>query len=147
MKRTKIERKTPLRSRSRPRTKKRSAAETTRVYGDDDRQTFLRGMPCLGCARMGTDERPHHLHHTKNGGTGKKASANTQVPLCPDCHSYLHDHGPKTFAAAFWRMLAGRTLVEWAAHYDRAYSRFTNPEKLSSIVPRVLADLAGEGAA
>jgi hypothetical protein len=147
MRKSPITRKTPLRSSGRPTPKKRSAAERTRIYGTDAHQAWLRAHACVGCASTGSDERPHHLHHVTNGGAGRKADASALVPLCPDCHAFYHQYGPSTFAAAFWRMLAGRTLREWAAHYARAWQRFqSEPEPVSSIVARVLPTLTGEDA-
>ena len=124
MKRSKpIGRTTPLRSTGRIRPKRRTAKEATRIYGTPAHQDWLRAMPCLGCARMGSEDRPHHLHHTKNGGTGKKADACWQVPLCHDCHRLVHA-GAETFEKAHAAMLCGRTLRSWAATYADAYTKW-----------------------
>lgn len=140
--RKRIPRYTELQPSGRIKSKPRTKAESRRIYGTDAHQKWLRDHPCLGCARIGTDERPHHLHHVENGGMGKKADAALQVPLCDSCHAFVHDHGRKTFEAAYWRMLAGRTLAEWAAKYAAAWPKFqSQPEPLSSVVPRVVAAL------
>jgi hypothetical protein len=104
--------------------KRRTKAETTRIYGTEAHQKWLRDMPCLGCARMGTEDRPHHLHHTKTGGMGKKANAAWQVPLCSECHGNLHLFGPKWFERAYADMLGGFTLRDWAANHAAAWLRW-----------------------
>jgi hypothetical protein len=106
------------------RRKPRTRSESERSYGTPEHQDWLRGHPCLGCARIGTEDRPHHLHHTQNGGGGRKADARRQVPLCASCHGWLHDHGAKSFEAAFADMLCGRTLVSWAATYAEAWKQW-----------------------
>lgn len=143
MKRSRIERKTPLRSRSRLRPKKRSAAETrdkfADEYGSKDRHEWISLHGCLACGRA-----PSENAHTWNRGKSRKGPPESIVPLCHHHHiEDLHQHGVKTFEAKHWRMLGGRTLVEWAGSIDRAWQRFNNPEKLSSIVPRVMDDLTG----
>lgn len=106
------------------RRKPRSSSETKRIYGTKAHQQWLRAMPCLGCARVGTDERPHHLHHTRNGGLSKKANAETLVPLCFGCHWLLHQHGPETFERAHADMLAHRTLRSWAETCADAWTKW-----------------------
>lgn len=116
----------PQKPRTPIKRKARTKASRERIYGTDEHQAWLRAMPCLGCALMGTDERPHHLHHTKNGGTGRKADASRQVPLCALCHGFLHQHGPTTFESVYADMLAGRTLASWAEQYAKGWKEWTS---------------------
>lgn len=114
--------------RERPiRRKPRSKAATIRIYGTPAHQQFLRSLPCLGCARIGTDERPHHLHHVRNGGLSKKADAKYQVPLCCLCHAELHglNGGQQTFEHTHAAMLCYRTLESWAQQFAEAWKGWT----------------------
>lgn len=115
---------TPLRSSSRLRPKKRSAKASTRIYGTPAHQDWLRAMPCLGCSRIGTEDRPHHLHHTANGGMGRKADATDQVPLCHACHDYVHQLGVRTFERNYAAMLCYRSLTAWAQTYAEAWTKW-----------------------
>lgn len=124
MRKTPIARKTPLRSTRPIRRKPRTKADTVRIYGTPEHQAWLRAHGCLGCARAGTEDRPHHLHHTANGGKGRKADASTLVPLCWGCHWLLHQHGPETFERAHADFLCGRTLKSWAETYADAWEKW-----------------------
>lgn len=56
---------------------------------------FIRRQPCLVCKRPAE---PHHLRGLRYGtGTGVKAPDEWAIPLCPEHHRELHDHGVKTF--------------------------------------------------
>jgi hypothetical protein len=132
---------TPLRSTTPIRRKPRKASETRRIYGTRKHQKWLRDHPCLGCACSGSDDYPHHLHHTANGGKGRKADASTLVPLCYGCHWLLHQHGPETFQRAHADFLCGRTLESWAETYADAWSNWSGLTPLSAIVPGVMADI------
>lgn len=58
---------------------------------------YIRRQPCLICRRPAE---PHHLRGLRYGsGTGLKAPDEWAVPLCPDHHRELHDHGVKTFCS------------------------------------------------
>ena len=71
----------------------RSKAEQYRIYGSPERQEFVRSLGCLICGQ------PPELAHTKSGGMGRKADADTIAPLCNQHHGELHQHGAKTFEA------------------------------------------------
>lgn len=102
------------------RKKPRSKAETERVYGTKKRQDWYRAQMCLTCLR-----RPVELAHTKNGGTGRKADADTIIPLCMTCHHALHSMGVQTFERAYGGNLFGWTLARWAESYDAAWRAFS----------------------
>ena len=84
---TRLSRKTPIA----PVNRERRKAERERAYGPKERREWLTRQPCVSCGLIGTDERPNHQHHTKGGGVGRKADADTIVPLCPTCHRLHHD--------------------------------------------------------
>ena len=69
----------------------RSKQESYRIYGSPERQAFVRSLGCL------IDGSEPELAHTRTGGMGRKADAETIVPLCHAHHSELHQHGVKTF--------------------------------------------------
>lgn len=69
----------------------RSKQESYRIYGSPERQAFVRSLGCL------IDGSEPELAHTRSGGMGRKADAETIVPLCRQHHSELHQHGVKTF--------------------------------------------------
>jgi hypothetical protein len=94
-----------------PKAKKRSAKETTRIYGPLGRAAFTKEQPCVGCGRLHASDN----HHTQNGGTGRKASYTTIVPLCRKCHHDVHNHG----AAAFERVRGISFEQEAAKHEQR----------------------------
>jgi hypothetical protein len=146
MKRSPMPPRTKPMSRSRIRPKKRSAAETrdkfADEYGSKERRDWITLHGCLACGRA-----PSENAHAWNRGKSRKGPPESIVPLCHHHHiEDLHQHGVKTFEKTHWRMLAGRTLVEWAGSVDREWQRYSNPEKLSSIVPRVVARITGEDA-
>lgn len=142
-----LRRKTPLRRGARgaglkplkpinKRNRARFSKGWLHAYGSPERVAWINAHGCVGCAKG-----PCQNHHVINGGMGKKAAARFIVPLCPTCHRWIHDRGRYAFELAFADRLGGLTLIEWAAHYERAWKGASNPEPLSSIVPRVVADL------
>jgi hypothetical protein len=117
--------------------KPRSAKERTRIYGTPAHQDWLRAHGCVGCCT-----RPVELHHVRNGGTGRKADAEWQVPMCAPCHRLYHQHGAATYEAAFAQTLGGRTLRQCALWYKAAWRSYsTGLVPLSAIVPGVVAKL------
>lgn len=72
--------------------RKNMTKDFARVYGSEARVDWIRGLPCLGCGRG-----PCENAHTATGGMGRKAGAETIVPLCQMCHHVLHQHGVTTF--------------------------------------------------
>lgn len=140
-----LRRKTPLRrgargaglkplkpTRSSPiKRKKRSPREFARVYGSEERVLWVQSLPCCRCGR-----RPSENAHTENGGRGRKADSPTVAPLCRPCHRAYDEHRapfnePEARAAV--RRHAEFTAAQW--------DRMANLAPLSSLVPRVLADL------
>ena len=99
-------RKTPLK----PQNRARKSRESARAYGPKERREWLTRQPCVSCGLIGTDERPNHQHHTKGGGVGRKADADTIVPLCPTCHRLHHDGHELDVE---WGSEARRTEAAW----------------------------------
>ena len=117
MKRTPLRRATALRRGAPLARKPRTKAESERIYGSSERQGWYRAHGCVACARV-----PVQLHHVRNGGMGKKASADLTIPLCASCHDALHLLGVRTFETANAGTLSGLTLREWAAKYAAAWA-------------------------
>lgn len=114
------------RGTTRIRPKKRSKAESERIYGDADRQAWTRTLSCLACQRM-----PVEIAHVVTGGMGRKASSSETVPLCTTCHHTLHMMGVRTFERAYADILGGHTLRQHAAKYDAAYRAFLGAQGAS----------------
>lgn len=66
-------------SRTAVKRKPRPKAETERIYGPPARRKWMKLQPCSACGVVGYSEGAHVLG---NGGTGRKADADTQAPLC-----------------------------------------------------------------
>ena len=139
MKRSKpLQRTTRLRASGPIRAKKRSAAETQRVYGSDERISWLKQQPCvvMGCGRG-----PCEVAHTENGGVGRKADACHTIPLCPTHHRESHVVGVQTFSR-----LHHLDLTALAAHTERQWQRHQSaPVPLSRIVPGVVRAIVEGG--
>lgn len=112
--------------RSRIKPKGRKPSEFARIYGSRARVAWIKAQPCLYCrllspffGRPGTSENAH----TVSGGKGRKADADTIVPLCPTHHKrydeYKHPFERdaevrqviKNFAAVYearWQQVAQR---------------------------------------
>jgi hypothetical protein len=106
VKRSRITRKTPLKaarpkggigtptagslSRTRPlRPKKRTSEDFRRVYFSEERVKWVASLRCA-CGCGGT---PCENAHTVTGGTGRKADADTIIPLTPKCHRKQTEKG------------------------------------------------------
>ena len=96
--------------------KKRSASEFARIYGSVARVAWVKSLPCLvaswGCGG------PIENAHAENGGMGRKADAETVVPLCRSHHAVLHAVGVASFQAAHALDLtaeARRIAAAWEA--------------------------------
>ena len=98
--------------------RKRRQKERERAYGPPERREFVtRHLPCVGCGRRPAEDRPNHQHHTRTGGTGRKADADTIVPLCPECHRKEHDgHG----LDVDWESEARRTDAAWRDYREES---------------------------
>lgn len=110
----------PRTARPKARNVKRHAGEWARAYGSKARVAFVKS---LGCCVSGCMDGPVENAHTVNGGMGRKADANTIVPLCRAHHRFLHQHGPLGFAASF-PLRNGWTLADWAVEVERLWGAF-----------------------
>jgi hypothetical protein len=81
----------------RPKRKRRSASEFARIYGSRKRVRFVAGLPCIVC--NATPCQNAHTPHP-SAGMGRKADAESIVPLCAKCHDELHRSGVDSFQAA-----------------------------------------------
>lgn len=93
-------------ARPRPRNPKRKAREFARAYGSPERVAWIRAMSCLVCR-----DTPSENAHVTSGGMGRKADADTIVPLCARCHGELHRNGAKTFQDCYGINLAERARL------------------------------------
>lgn len=93
MKRTPIQRRTPLAPVNRERKAKR--AEDGRVYGAYHR--YVSTLPCI-VAQRGGDGCSGRVegHHVKSVGAGGEDECN-EVPVCVRHHNQIHTRGPRTF--------------------------------------------------
>lgn len=76
--------------------KKRKPSEFARIYGSPARVRFVARLGCVVCGRT-----PAENAHTESGGMGRKADADTIVPLCGFHHRELHFWGADTFADCY----------------------------------------------
>jgi len=91
---------------------KRTAKSFARAYGSETRVLWIKSLPCLACVALTVPQRfPTENVHTRTGGMGRKADADTIIPLCTYHHDELHRHGPVAFEARY-----GWSLVDAAAH-------------------------------
>lgn len=92
-----------------------------RSYGPLGRTEFVQGLPCIaGAGRICRGK--SHNHHTKSGGTGRKADCDTIVPLCFLHHNEVHANGQDTFARRHkinWELAASETEMKWQDHLQR----------------------------
>lgn len=104
----------------RKRNAKRHKAEWLRAYGSKERVEFVAELPCIICKL-----RPCENAHTgRRSGAGRKADADTIVPLCLWHHAIYHNIGVETFVFRY-RMshadldkAAAETEKLWAAHCE-----------------------------
>jgi hypothetical protein len=144
-----LARHTPLKSGKRIKAKPRTKAERTRIYGPPGRVEWMQRQPCLVCGRT-----PSVNAHTVTGGTGRKADADTIVPLC-DPHHRAYDEHRAPFNAESRRNMAkdAAFYVEraWQLHCAGALPAPVHlsfgPEltPLSAIVPGVVAKILEGG--
>ncbi len=78
-----LESKARIKRSRRIKPKKRSPEETLRIYGTEERRDAVKAMPCVvpSCYRT-----PSENSHLVNGGMGRKADADTIVPMCAHHH-------------------------------------------------------------
>lgn len=134
MKRSKLKRQAPLGRSPMKRGRKRSAAEQERIYGPRDFRDWLHQQPCVITGTRSNIEQVHVI----GGGVGRKAGWRFTVPMTDELHRELHQHGVRTFERK-WGVnlvcLAGMIQDRWEREQH-------NPEHVSSIVKRVLKDIA-----
>jgi hypothetical protein len=103
--------------------KKRTAEEKQRIYGDDSRIAWMKRQPCLLAGKYGHQCLGSiQCAHTENGGMGRKADAETTVPLCHAAHLLLHAVGQQSFQTSTGldlRWEAARTHARWLAEGER----------------------------
>lgn len=146
-----MKRNTPLKrgkplARSPMKRKARPASETLRIYGPPERREWVKSLACLGRLCGGRCEGAIDNAHTVNGGKGRKADADTIVPMCR-AHHRLYDG----YKAPFDREPTRELMKSFAADVERAWQAkhsagFTH---ISAVIPSVVASLLErtEGAA
>ena len=77
-----------------PKGKKPRRIKPKRLH-DKAHLAFVAQLPCVVCGMM-----PVVCHHLLRGdpkrGMGRKAGDDYVIPLCPSCHTALHNHGNET---------------------------------------------------
>lgn len=94
---------------------KRKQSEFARIYGSRKRVAWIQSLECVvpGCGgRMSENA------HTATGGMGRKADAETIVPMCTTHHRLLHTIGVATFSDAY-----SLDLPALAAETDHRFTR------------------------
>lgn len=114
----------PLKGRRRKplakRNAKRRTSEFARCYGSRARVAWVKAQPCV-VGSLGCDG-PSQNAHTANGGMGRKADADTIVPMCDGHHRLLHCWGVETFSRSYaldLPALAADTDRRWREHLNR----------------------------
>jgi hypothetical protein len=102
MKRTPLNRRTPLKKAN----AKRKRARFARAYGSGDNVARVQSMACIVCNR--TPSEAAHVRSRGAGGTWRDI-----VPLCRDHHREQHAIGIQTFEATY-----GLDLAAIAAHIN-----------------------------
>ena len=104
----------------RKRNVKRHTKEWLRAYGSEERATWIRSRGCV-------NKHDQYFYtsqnvHVRTGGTRWKADAIWIVPMCPECHRYLHQVGKQTFERAYHIVLdeaARATEAKWQAYLQQ----------------------------
>lgn len=102
-----------------PKRKKRSAAETERIYGSQEFRDWLHAQPCAVSGRRGNIEQAH----VRNGGMSRKADACWTIPLDRGLHRELHQIGQRTFEEIHHvslTLLAEATEARWQEYSTRS---------------------------
>lgn len=124
-----LTRKTALPRQGRIKPKARSASEKQRIYGDAERIAWMKRQPCLVVGRPSYPSVSEHVcwgaiecAHTENGGMGRKANADTIVPLCCTAHALLHSIGQRSFQVTYGvdlKASAASYRARWLAEGER----------------------------
>lgn len=96
--------------------KKVKPSEFARVYHSQARKKFVQQLPCT--LHSGACSGPIHGHHTKTGGTGRKADYDTIVPVCTLHHRVIHQFGQREAFEAHRvdpKQAAARVEAMWRA--------------------------------
>lgn len=108
----------PMKPRTKAiRPKKRTKAETERIYGSPDRIAWSKAQPCVACGAT-----PTAIIHVKSGGMGRKADASDTTHLCDPCHDLQHTIGIPAFEARYSISLAAcaaESDARWQALNDQ----------------------------
>lgn len=101
----------------------RREREWARAYGSTERVYYI-GQH-LACIVHGCEARECENAHTETGGMGRKADADTVVPLCTRHHAEYH-RGAESFASRHGLDLeqaARETEAKWALYGDDVVAR------------------------
>jgi hypothetical protein len=106
--------------------KKRKPSETLRIYGPPARRAWIKSLPCFACAGLsplfGWASQGHSENaHTVTGGTGRKADADTIVPLCRSHHRRYDQHQPpfdRADVREATKAAAPTYDAAWQAHFS-----------------------------
>lgn len=104
-------------TRVNPRNPARRSKAFARCYGSEARVLWMSRQPCCVCGYPVSEN-----VHTKGGGMGRKADADTIVPMCHDHHRELHQSGTASFELAYGIRLASvahNTDLAWRVHAAR----------------------------
>ncbi len=95
MKKSRLKRKTPLRSANH----ERRARETERVYGPVKRRIWVRSLPCSVPGCQSRDMVQAHVSPAEGcpSGMSRKHDYEQIIPLCWRHHKELHQAGQHTF--------------------------------------------------
>ena len=85
---------------------KRKAKNWSRAYGSEERVAFVKSLPCVFVGGSTLCAGVIANHHTATGGRGRKADANTIVPICTFHHLELHQVGANAMQARYDVQLA-----------------------------------------
>lgn len=140
MKRTSMKRRTPLKAtaplrRSGPiKKRKRKASEWSRIYGSKARVEWVKSLPCSVRLCAVLTAAPSENAHIETGGMGRKANADTIIPLCRGHHRLLHSWGSVTFQRMCRIDLAAAAADTERQWQLRTKSRTPNPSCRSPVV-------------
>lgn len=97
--------------------KKRTAADSRRIYGSKERVRWVRRQPCVCCE---TVTGRNHNHHVVTGGTGFKADFDKIASVCPTCH-VLHHTGELGRSKEWWLEQARLTEERWQQYEESPF--------------------------
>lgn len=107
---------------------KRKKSEFARAYGSKERVEWVKAQACVMCSHLEVATvQPCHNAHTVSGGKGRKADANTIIPLCPEHHRQYDDYiepFDRYGVRDFFRAKADDTERRWQAFQE--LNRTTN---------------------